>query len=147
MLRRAARHGRLLGIRGCFLDTLCDTVVEENRGAYPALAERIEYIRKTIRTEEERFGQTIDAGLGILEKMMEQVSGGRLDGASIFRLYDTFGFPLDLTKEITACLLYTSIRLLRCGGRYCGMAGAICSEGIFQCFRCFRALYLLRSKT
>ena len=102
VLRRAARHGRLLGIRGCFLDTLCDTVVEENRGAYPALAERIEYIRKTIRTEEERFGQTIDAGLGILEKMMEQVSGGRLDGASIFRLYDTFGFPLDLTKEITA---------------------------------------------
>ena len=91
VLRRAARHGRLLGIRGCFLDTLCDTVVEENRGAYPALAERIEYI-----------GQTIDAGLGILEKMMEQVSGGRLDGASIFRLYDTFGFPLDLTKEITA---------------------------------------------
>ena len=102
MLRRAARHGRLLGIRGCFLDTLCDTVVQENRGAYPALAERLEYIRKTIRTEEERFGQTIDAGLGILEKMLEHVSGGTLDGASIFRLYDTFGFPPDLTKEITA---------------------------------------------
>lgn len=102
VLRRAARHGRLLGIRGCFLDTLCDTVVQENRGAYPALAERLEYIRKTIRTEEERFGQTIDAGLGILEKMLEHVSGGTLDGASIFRLYDTFGFPPDLTKEITA---------------------------------------------
>lgn len=62
-------------------------------GAYPALAERLEYIRKTIRTEEERFGQTIDAGLGILEKMLEHVSGGTLDGASIFRLYDTFGLP------------------------------------------------------
>ena len=102
VLRRAARHGRLLSIKGCFLCDLCDTVAKENATAYPALTERLDYIKKTVRAEEERFGQTIDAGLGILEKMMAGIVGDRLDGESVFRLYDTFGFPIDLTREITA---------------------------------------------
>ena len=105
VLRRAARHGRLLGIQGAFLSTLCDTVIHESGEAYPELVTRQEYIRKIIRLEEERFSQTLDAGLGILDKMVkEAIAAGRtaLTGEEIFRLYDTFGFPVDLTKEIIA---------------------------------------------
>lgn len=105
VLRRAARHGRLLGIEGAFLSTLCDTVIGESGEAYPELITRQEYIRKIIRIEEERFSQTLDAGLGILDKMVkEALASGRtvLTGEEIFRLYDTFGFPVDLTKEIIA---------------------------------------------
>ena len=105
VLRRAARHGRLLGIKGAFLSTLCDTVIHESGEAYPELVTRQDYIRKIIRLEEERFSQTLDAGLGILDKMVkEAIAAGRtaLTGEEIFRLYDTFGFPVDLTKEIIA---------------------------------------------
>ena len=105
VLRRAARHGRLLGIQGAFLSTLCDTAIGESGEAYPELVTRQEYIRKIIRLEEERFSQTLDAGLGILDKMVAgALAAGRtvLSGEEVFRLYDTYGFPIDLTKEIIA---------------------------------------------
>ena len=104
VLRRAARHGRLLGIKGTFLGDVCDVVIANNCEAYPELAERKEYIKKTIKAEEDRFAQTLDAGLAILEKMIaETESKGEktLSGENVFKLYDTYGFPIDLTKEIT----------------------------------------------
>lgn len=104
VLRRAARHGRLLGIKNVFLGDVCDVVIENNRGAYPELELRRDYIKKTIRAEEERFAQTLDSGLSILDKMLaETVAAGSktLSGESVFKLYDTYGFPIDLTKEIT----------------------------------------------
>jgi len=105
VLRRAARHGKLLGIDRPFLSELCDTVINESKAAYPELIEKRDYIKKTILIEEERFRQTIDAGLNILDKMIADLekSGGKvLSGEDVFKLYDTFGFPIDLTKEITA---------------------------------------------
>ena len=104
VLRRAARHGRLLGIKNVFLGDVCDVVIENNRGAYPELEQRRDYIKTTIRAEEERFAQTLDSGLSILDKMLaETVAAGSktLSGESVFKLYDTYGFPIDLTKEIT----------------------------------------------
>lgn len=104
VLRRAARHGRLLGIKNVFLGDVCDVVIENNCGAYPELEQRRDYIKKTIRAEEERFAQTLDSGLSILDKMLaETVAAGSktLSGESVFKLYDTYGFPIDLTKEIT----------------------------------------------
>lgn len=103
LLRRAARHGRLLGIDGSFLTPLCDTVIEDNRGAYPELAEKAEYIKTVVKNEEERFSATIDQGLGLLSEMadgLEKRGGKVLPGADAFKLYDTYGFPLDLTREI-----------------------------------------------
>ena len=104
VLRRAARHGRLLGIKGTFLGDVCDVVIANNGEAYPELAERKEYIKKTIKAEEDRFAQTLDAGLAILEKMLadaEKNDEKILSGENVFKLYDTYGFPIDLTKEIT----------------------------------------------
>lgn len=107
LLRRAARHGRMLGIQGAFLAQVCGTVIEQNKSAYPELAENAGYIQKTIDAEEQRFGRTIDAGLSRLNDLVDVVSRAALDGASklldgaeAFRLHDTFGFPLDLTREI-----------------------------------------------
>ncbi|MCL2084146.1 MAG: alanine--tRNA ligase [Oscillospiraceae bacterium] len=105
LLRRAARHGRLLGVKGAFLHELSLTVVGESRGAYPELAERRDYIRRVIKEEEERFEQTIDSGLRMLMELIERLenTGLRLlSGADAFRLYDTYGFPLALTDEILA---------------------------------------------
>ncbi len=104
VLRRAARHGRLLGIKGTFLGDVCDVVIANNCEAYPELAERKEYIKKTIKAEEDRFAQTLDSGLAILEKMLadaEKNGVKTLSGENVFKLYDTYGFPIDLTKEIT----------------------------------------------
>ena len=104
VLRRAARHGRLLGIKGTFLGDVCDVVITNNCEAYPELAERKEYIKKTIKAEEDRFAQTLDAGLAILEKMISEAEAKGeklLSGENVFKLYDTYGFPIDLTKEIT----------------------------------------------
>ncbi len=104
VLRRAARHGRLLGIKGSFLSDLCETVIHENCSAYPELTERHDFIKKTIAIEEERFSQTLDSGLAILEKMLAdlETKGEKLlPGADVFKLYDTFGFPIDLTRELT----------------------------------------------
>ena len=110
LLRRAARHGRMLGIDRPFLTELVDTVIESSEAGYPELREHEQYIKKVIGTEEERFSRTIDAGLSILNAMIDKVqteqikSEGRLvlSGTDVFKLNDTFGFPLDLTKEIAA---------------------------------------------
>ncbi len=103
LLRRAARHGRLLGIQGAFLYQLVDTVIEVSGKAYPELIERQDYTKKVIAIEEERFEQTIDQGLSILTGYIDALvsSGGTvLPGEQAFKLYDTYGFPLDLTNEI-----------------------------------------------
>jgi len=103
LLRRAARHGRLLGYHKAFLYEVCDTVIDENISAYPELGEKRSYIKKVIRTEEESFAKTIDKGMEILGEMIENLkkSGGKiLKGEDVFKLHDTYGFPIDLTKEI-----------------------------------------------
>ncbi len=102
LLRRAARHGRLLGIEGTFLHEVARTVIGENEGAYPELRENEEYIVKVIKAEEERFQKTIDQGMEQLQQLITSFdgNGGTLSGEDAFRLYDTFGFPIDLTREI-----------------------------------------------
>ncbi len=101
LLRRAARHGRLLGIKEPFLYEVADTVINENASAYPELCEKREYIKKTIRLEEEAFAKTIDAGLTVMDKVLEGIAkGGTIKGEDAFRLSDTYGFPIDLTREI-----------------------------------------------
>ncbi|MDD6262911.1 MAG: alanine--tRNA ligase [Clostridiales bacterium] len=103
LLRRAARHGRLLGITEPFLYKVASTVISESASAYPELREKEDYIVRVIRTEEERFAATIDAGLGIFAEMLERTkAGGKavFSGEDAFRLYDTYGFPVDLTIEL-----------------------------------------------
>ncbi len=100
LLRRAARHGRLLGIDHPFLYEIAATVIEENKSAYPELVDQKEFIQKLIRTEEESFGKTIDQGLALLSDLMAKATNSVLSGEDAFRLYDTFGFPLDLTRDI-----------------------------------------------
>ena len=100
LLRRAARHGRLIGIDRPFLAEVCDTVIAENANAYPGLVEKKDYIKKVIAMEEESFYKTIDSGLGLLNEMMAKAEGGVLSGEDAFKLQDTYGFPIDLTKEI-----------------------------------------------
>ncbi|MEG2857924.1 MAG: alanine--tRNA ligase, partial [Clostridia bacterium] len=99
LLRRAARHGRLLGIRGSFLCNVCDTVIKESGSAYPELASKRDFIERVIRMEEESFNKTIDSGLGILNELIGKTSG-TMSGEDAFKLYDTYGFPIDLTLEI-----------------------------------------------
>ena len=103
LLRRAARHGKLLGVNDPFLYEVCDTVIHENEGHYPELRERQSYITKVIRTEEENFARTIDGGLKIFNEMLEshKAKGENVfAGADAFKLYDTYGFPIDLTIEM-----------------------------------------------
>ena len=100
LLRRAARHGRLLGIDRPFLAEVAETVIKESGKAYPALIEKHDYIVKIIAIEEENFNRTIDSGLRLLEEMIASSDGKTLSGADTFKLSDTFGFPIDLTKEI-----------------------------------------------
>ncbi len=103
IIRRAARHSKLLGINHAFLSELCDVVIEDNCGAYPELSEKKDYIKKVIGMEEERFDATIDAGLSILSNLVrDAVKDGshKISGEDVFKLYDTFGFPIDLTREI-----------------------------------------------
>lgn len=103
LLRRAARHGRILGIQGEFLAELSKVVIRESKDGYPELEEKKDYILKLITTEEDNFNKTIDQGLSILNDMMISLekSGEKvLSGEDSFKLYDTYGFPLDLTKEI-----------------------------------------------
>ncbi len=105
LLRRAARHGRLLGVKEPFLYKVCDTVIHENRGAYPELSERQEYITGVIRSEEENFSRTIDGGMAIFAGMLashKEKGETVFSGADAFKLYDTYGFPLDLTKEMAS---------------------------------------------
>lgn len=103
LIRRAARHGRLLGIEGKFLAKLSETVIETSKDGYPELEEKKEFIFNVLTQEEDKFNKTIDQGLSILNEMEEKLSAeGKkvLDGADAFKLYDTYGFPMDLTKEI-----------------------------------------------
>ena len=103
LLRRACRHGRLLNIEGEFLSKLAKTVIEGSKDGYPELEEKQEFILNVISKEEEKFNKTIDQGLGILSDMigeMEKNDQKVLGGEDAFRLYDTYGFPIDLTKEI-----------------------------------------------
>ena len=103
LIRRAARHGRLLGIEGQFLADLSSTVIAGSKDGYPELEEKKEFIFKVLSNEETQFNKTIDQGLRILGDMEEALrKDGKteLDGASVFKLYDTYGFPVDLTKEI-----------------------------------------------
>ena len=105
LLRRAARHGRMLGIRRPFLVELAETVIQSSESAYPELREHDAYIKKVIGTEEANFARTIDAGMTILNNMidgLEKAHEHLLKGLDVFKLNDTFGFPLDLTKEIAA---------------------------------------------
>ncbi len=105
LLRRAARHGRMLGIQDTFLHEVCDTVIDENAVAYPELAEKRAYIKKIIKVEEEAFAKTVDKGMELLSQVMDQAEaeGSKtLSGESIFKLSDTYGFPFDLTVEIAA---------------------------------------------
>ncbi len=103
LLRRAARHGKLLGIEKPFLYKICETVIKESCAAYPALTEKHDFITKIIRREEEQFDKTIDQGLSILNGHIDELleKGEKvLSGEKTFKLYDTFGFPIDLTIEI-----------------------------------------------
>ena len=100
LLRRAARHGRLLGIEDTFLYKVCETVIKENADAYPNLVEKHDLIVKVIKAEEESFNKTIDTGLTLLEDIISATEGYTVSGADAFRLQDTFGFPIDLTKEL-----------------------------------------------
>ncbi len=100
LLRRAARHGRLLGIDRPFLAEVCETVIKENESAYPGLREKQDYIIKVISMEENSFYKTIDSGLELLNDMIKKTEGKVLSGADAFKLQDTYGFPIDLTREI-----------------------------------------------
>ena len=109
LLRRAARHGRMLGINRPFLTELVDTVIHENKAGYPELEEHADYIKKVIGTEEDRFYKTIDQGMAILSSLIDNIEKAAIEGKKkilsgldAFKLNDTFGFPLDLTKEIAA---------------------------------------------
>ena len=103
LIRRAARHGRLLGIEGKFLAKLSETVIEGSKDGYPELEEKKEFIFKVLNQEEDKFNKTIDQGLSILAQLEEEMNAAgekTLSGENAFKLYDTYGFPLDLTKEI-----------------------------------------------
>ena len=103
LLRRAARHGKLLGVNEPFLYKVCDMVIHENRNAYPDLVEKQDYITRVIKVEEENFAKTIDTGLRILNDLVEshKAKGETVfSGEDAFKLYDTYGFPLDLTQDI-----------------------------------------------
>ena len=105
LLRRAARHGKLLGVNEPFLYQVVDTVVHENECQYPELREKQAYITRVIRTEEENFAKTIDGGMKIFSEMLEAHKANgetTFSGADAFKLYDTYGFPIDLTNEMVA---------------------------------------------
>ena len=105
LIRRAARHGRMLGIDGTFLARLSETVINESKDGYQELEDKKAFIFKVLTQEEEQFNKTIDQGLAILSKMMEETKAAGqtvLSGENTFKLYDTYGFPVDLTGEILA---------------------------------------------
>ena len=103
IIRRAARHGRMLGISGTFMADFAATVIAECKDGYPELDEKKDFIFKVLTQEEEKFNKTIDQGLAILSEMEEDMQKNNekvLAGAKVFKLYDTYGFPVDLTQEI-----------------------------------------------
>ena len=103
LMRRALRHGRILGIKGAFLYEIMGVVAKENYPAYAELTEKLDYIQKIVRMEEERFNATVESGMNLLDKLMADAKENgktELDGADVFKLSDTYGFPIDLTREI-----------------------------------------------
>ncbi|MCE5220376.1 MAG: alanine--tRNA ligase [Clostridium sp.] len=103
LLRRAARHGKTLGVKDAFLCNLCDIVIRDSKDAYPELEAQKEYIKKVIKIEEDKFRETLDSGMEILNEFISELKENNekiLKGADGFKLYDTFGFPMELTKEI-----------------------------------------------
>ncbi len=102
LLRRAARHGRLLNVNEPFLYKVVDTVAKENESAYPELLEKVEYIKKVVKNEEEAFNKTIGKGMELLMQLIENTKNNVISGEEAFKLYDTYGFPIDLTEEIVA---------------------------------------------
>jgi alanyl-tRNA synthetase len=103
IMRRAARHGKMLGLSEPFLHRGVDVVVEAMQGAYPELATHLEFVRRVTKVEEERFTHTLETGLGLLQEVMEKAKkagAGAIGGEDLFRLYDTYGFPLDLAGEV-----------------------------------------------
>lgn len=103
LLRRAACHGKLLGIEGAFLYNVCETVINENKTAYPELVEKADYIRKIVCNEEESFAKTIDKGMELVNQLIKkqlESKSSSFPGDAAFKLYDTYGFPIDLTREI-----------------------------------------------
>ncbi|MBQ9510563.1 MAG: alanine--tRNA ligase [Clostridia bacterium] len=105
LLRRACRHGRLLGIEGAFMADIIAVVAHENLSAYPELTEKLDYIKKVAGLEEERFDSTVEAGMNLLDSLTDKAKASDatvLDGADVFKLSDTFGFPIDLTREIAS---------------------------------------------
>ena len=117
IIRRACRHGKLLGINHAFLAELCKVAMNQNEGAFPELTEKRDYVLKVLSLEEERFDATIDAGLSILNNIIEAARADgktQISGEDAFKLYDTFGFPIDLTREIIeeAGMTYDNDRFL-----------------------------------
>lgn len=111
LLRRAARHGRILGITGSFLPELADRVIKVSGKAYPELEEKSDYIKKILSIEEDKFSATIDQGTAILDEYMQEMKAAgknNLEGEKAFKLYDTYGFPIELTKEILEEQGYTT---------------------------------------
>ena len=103
LIRRAARHGRLLGMNESFLYKVAASVIKENQSAYPEVKEKEEYIKKVLQTEEDSFNKTVEKGSQILQELIDKMEvGSILSGEDVFKLHDTYGFPLDLTKEILA---------------------------------------------
>lgn len=102
LLRRAARHGRILGVTRPFLYEVCSTVIKENESAYPELREKEEFITKLIKFEEENFAKTIDQGMTLLKEIIDSSKSKVISGEDAFKLNDTYGFPIDLTEEIAA---------------------------------------------
>lgn len=100
LIRRACRHGRLLGVNEPFLCKICETVIKENEFAYPELKDKAELISRVLLAEEESFGKTIDAGLALLDEYIANTKGNVFSGEDAFKLNDTYGFPLDLTKDV-----------------------------------------------
>ena len=100
LIRRACRHGRLLGVNEPFLYKICETVIKENEFAYPELKDKAELISRVLLAEEESFGKTIDAGLALLDEYIANTKGNVFSGEDAFKLNDTYGFPLDLTKDV-----------------------------------------------
>src|SRR5207302_1290093 len=102
LLRRASTFGRLIGIRHSFVHAVVPVVIDQMGGAYPELIEKRDIILKTVRREEERFEATLEQGMRLLESAFAAASAGVIPGEEAFRLYDTFGFPLELTREMAA---------------------------------------------
>lgn len=103
LIRRAARHGRMLGMKESFLYKVAESVIRENQSAYPEVKEKEEYIKKVLRNEEDSFNKTVEKGSQILQELIDKMeTGSILSGEDVFKLHDTYGFPLDLTKEILA---------------------------------------------